>query len=254
MQKTGARHARQRDPGPVTLAMRVARKRDPGPLAFLLSAWPAVPPLALLPLILHKSPELGRHAGDILGLDATMCLAACITVTPLITVAKVKATRYRMIYGVWMFSIGAAGLLITLLLDHDTPRAVAGNSIQWTGSFLVLLLLPMTLTSNRRAQKVMGREWKRWQRGLLWTVYALVLLHLLALRSWDVLGGFTAVTVPMIYLRREKTRQSVAGWRKGGYSTGGWWTGLAVVGALWIAGAVILLTLTGVACAAAVHQ
>lgn len=251
--RTQARHRiLPKPPGPVTGALRVLRKPEPRLLMVLLRIWPAIPPLALIAPLLRHEP-LGGYAGTILGLDATLCLVGCVTVTPLLSVVRVKATRYRMIYGVWMFVIGALGLLITLLLD-PMVHAVAGNSVQWTGTALILLLLPMTLTSNQVAQRLLGPEWKRWQRTLLWVVYILVLAHLAALRSWDVLAGFGAATIPVIILRIPKVRRSVQRWRKERrYEGWGWWITLHVLAAVYLSGLVTLFTLTGIACASAVH-
>jgi DMSO/TMAO reductase YedYZ heme-binding membrane subunit len=257
MTATRARHAapkhQQRVPGPVTGALKVIRLSEPKPLAFLLRAWPAVPPLFLIFPFLHRG-DTGHYAGVILGLDATLCLVACIAVTPLITLARIKATRYRMIYGVWMFTIGALGLAVTVLLDHPLVMAVAGDSVQWTGTALILLLLPMTVTSNAACQRLLGPEWKRWQRSLLWAVYVLVLVHLAALRSYEALTGFSLATLPMILLRWPRVRQSVKAWRASRYEGGRWWAGLAVIFTAWLAGLVILVTLIGVACASAVNQ
>jgi DMSO/TMAO reductase YedYZ heme-binding membrane subunit len=255
MEQVRARHRkpeRQRTPGPVTAGLKVISKPEPRILGWIFRCWPAVPPLALILPFLHQDRP-AHFAGVILGLDATLCLVMCMSVTPLLTVAKVKAHRYRMIYGVWMFVLGAAGLALAVLLDPEMAESMAGDSVAWTGTTLVLLLLPMTLTSNRVAQRWLGPEWKRWQRGLLWAVYVLVLGHLAALQSYAVLLGFMMTTGPMIILRLPEVRKAIRTWRAGGYSTGGWWTGLALISASWLGGLVILLTLTGTACAQAIH-
>lgn len=252
MPKTQPRHAAQRAPGPVTAVIRIGRKPETRPVAFLLRAWPAIAPLFLVIPIAEGSPRLDDLASDILGLDATLCLAACVTITPLVNLLRAKAARLRWWYGVWMFTLGAAGLLLTLWLNRPMEGyAAAGTGIRWTGLLIVLGLLPMAATSNAVAQKLLGAEWKRWQRWLLWAVWGLVLIHLLALQAWTCGLGFAAATVPLIILRRNSGR--IKAWRQGGYSTQGWWTALAVLLCSWAAGFVILLAQLGQACAAAVH-
>ena len=249
MQRTQARHAvaRRRSPGPITAAYNIARKCEPKPVAWALRIWPLLPALCLVPAVLHHD-RVGHFAGQVLGLDATLCLVACITVTPLMHVMRARAAKLRIWYGLWMFALGAAGTAFALLLDrHHPAQAVAGNSAAWTGLVIVAALVPMTVTSNVLAQKLLGPEWKRWQRWLVWSVWLILVLHLAALHSWTTLVGFTAATVPLIVLRRK--RPSIKAWRSGGYSTGGWWLGLAVLVGVWLGGLTVLIVQLAVACA-----
>lgn len=247
--RTGrGRHAAGRAParsaGPVTAALRLARRRQPRPLALALRAWPAVLALPLARPALAGSSLLGDYASQVLGFDATLCLVATLAVTPLLTVAKVNAAKLRWWYGIWMFALGFAGVALALTVTPGTPgQRVAGSAVNWTGTCLVVLLFPAAAMSNRACQKLMGPEWKRWQRGLVWVVWGLVLGHVLLLRDWAAAAGFLAASVPLVALRNGRVRRSVKAWRSGGYSTGGWWTVLGVCASLFLAGAVVLLTL-----------
>lgn len=208
-----------------------------------LRLWPLLPALFLL---IHRERFADLY-GLILGLDATLCLIACITITPLMTVAKLPIARLRWWYGVWMFALGVALALGTIILDTSTVHAMAGNSVNWTGLVIVLILLPMTITANTVSQKALGPEWKRWQRYLMWIVWTLVGLHLAALMAWPTLTGYLAATLPLIILRR--ARASIKAWRAGQYSTGGWWAGLAILLSVYLAGLTILITELVQACA-----
>lgn len=240
-----------RAPGPVTAGMQVLRKREPRPVYLALRLWPAIPPLFLILPALHRSPHLDLWAGNVLGLDATLCLVACITITPLVTLMRARAAALRWHYGIWMFALGGAGLALTVLLGMgNAAHAAAGDSVRWTGTMTVVLLVPMAATSSAAAQKLLGPEWKRWQRILLWTVWWLVAVHLAGMQAWLVLAALAGATAPLVILRR--SRKSIRAWRSGGYSTGGWWFLLGVLTAFWTAGTVILFTELGLACAAAV--
>src|SRR5207302_10214690 len=81
------------------------------------------------------------------------------------------------------------------------PNRVAGHSFLVVGLLAILLLVPLVLTANRRAQRLLGGEWKRLHR-LTYAVWVLVLLHLLLL--FGVGGIFldaVAVSAPLALLR-----------------------------------------------------
>lgn len=248
MTRTAGRHARQR--GPITQGIAIVSKRETRPVAWLLRLWPLFPALFLIvPILRHGDVE--HFAGLILGLDATLCLIACITVTPLMTVMKARAAKLRWWYGIWMFTLGVALLLVVLWTGRaDVGEAAAGDSVNWTGLLLVVLLAPMAATANVAAQKVLGPEWKRWQRWLMWAVWAIVAIHLVALMVWVPLLAFLAATLPLIYLRRQA--KHIKAWRMRGYDSGGWWVMLAICVVSYLAGFGVLVAELAVACGQAV--
>jgi hypothetical protein len=204
-----------------------------------LRAWPALPVLLLLWPAFHG--KVMAYADTVLGYDAVLALVACLAVTPVITVAKAPIAKLRWWYGNWVFFLGAAGFALHLAYPPGSlAYRAAGGAVDWSGTLLLALLLPMTATSSALAQKVLGPEWKRWQRGLVWAVWACVGLHLAVMGAWLPLAAYGAATLPAVIVRRPYVRRSVREWRAGGYSTGDWWTVMAVLSVLAIAGLAIL--------------
>jgi hypothetical protein len=139
-----------RKPGPVTGAFNVITRADRArPARFMLRAWPAVPLLALLRALL-----LGRvawYADEVLGYDALLCLVATLAITPLVTTAGAKITTLRVWYGLWMFGIGVLAVAVHLGAAHGHLAAsVAGTAVAWTGLMIVVLMLPMAVSSGKR--------------------------------------------------------------------------------------------------------
>jgi DMSO/TMAO reductase YedYZ heme-binding membrane subunit len=224
----------------VTAAFKVISAPHSQLIHVLLRVWPIVPVLYLLRSIF--AGRLLNYADIVIGYDAVLCLVACLAITPFITVARLKIAKLRWWYGMWVFFLGAAGLAIHLAYPPGSIAARAGgNAVDWTGLLIVALLLPMAATSSVAAQKLLGQEWKRWQRSLIWLVWASVGIHLALMHSWVALGAYGAATMPAVLLRRPWVRKSVKQWRAGGYSTGGWWLALGIVGSVALVGVMVLI-------------
>lgn len=256
--RTGrGRHAASRAPsrsaGPVTAALKLAGSEHPRPLAVALRAWPVSYAMVLARPALAGSPRLGDYAGQVLGLDATLCLVATLAITPVLTAVRLpQLAKLRWYYGVSMFALGFLGLALALTVAPGTlGERAAGTAVNWTGTVLVLLLLPMTATSNAAAQKLMGPEWKRWQRGLVWVVWAFTLGHVLLLHDQATATGLVMASLPLMALRAPRVRRRVKDWRQGGYADGRVWFYMCVLAVVFAAGLVILLTLEGEAVARA---
>jgi hypothetical protein len=229
-----------RPPGPVTGALRVISAEPRHLLARVaLRTWPVLPVLALVRAAWHG--QVLAYADTVLGYDAVLALAACLAVTPVITVARLPVAKLRWWYGNWVFGCGALGLALHLTAPPPgmADRA-AGTAVDWTGTLLVVLLLPMAATSSTVAQRLLGPEWKRWQRWGVWAVWACVAVHLAALHAWLDAGAYLALTLPAAAVRRPRLRKGIKEWRAAGYSTGGWWAVLAALGMLALAGLAVL--------------
>lgn len=239
MTRRGRHAVTGRRDGPVTIAFRIAAAPHRRPFWIAARVWPVIPALFLLPSIVNGS--LTRFADPVIGFDATLCLVACLAVTPFITVARMKIARLRWWYGLWVFVLGAAGLAIHLAYPPGSvAQRAAGTAVNWTGLLIVILLFPMAATSSAAAQKLMGPEWKRWQRGLVWFVWAVIGIHLALMHTWLVTGAYLASTAPAVLLRRPRVRNGIKAWRRDRYSTGGWWVVLGALGALALAGLLVL--------------
>lgn len=228
--------------GPVTTAFKILRRPYSPAAMTALRYWPVLPVVFLLRPALAHAPQFGAYAGQVLGGDALLCLVACLTITPLMSVARVNVARLRGWYGVWVFTIGVTGLLYALVTTTG-PLAgrIAGSAAIWTGLAIVMIALPLTVTSNRQSQQWLGREWKRWQRVLSWAVWAMVFTHLLALHAWQYAAAMAAVTVPLVLLRLPSFRQRVKAWRADGYSDGRMWAAMDTAALLYAAGLTVLI-------------
>lgn len=183
------------------------------------------------------------YADPVIGFDATLCLVACLLITPVVTVAKAPVVKLRWWYGMWVFWLGAAGLAIHLAYPPGSMGfRAAGNDVDWSGTLIVALLLPLAATSSAAAQRLLGPEWKRWQRNIIWVVWSLVGAHLILMYAWLAAGAFLGATLPGAFLRRSPIRRAIKAWRTEGYSTGFWWGVMGILGPVCAAGIVILVT------------
>lgn len=239
------RHRVRQQQGPVTTVVKaVTFKPRSRVSALTLRAWPAIPALCLLWPAFHG--RVMSYADTVLGFDAVLALVACLAVTPVITVAKMPIAKLRWWYGNWVFVLGAAGLAVHLAYPPGSIGfRAAGSSVDWSGTLIIALLLPMTATSSVVAQKMLGPEWKRWQRWLVWIVWACVGFHLYLMRAWMPLAAFAAATLPAVLVRQPYVRREIKKWRAGRYSTGGWWAVLAVLVLLAAAGISVLVAEEG---------
>jgi hypothetical protein len=228
--------------GPVTVVTKIMSGSPEGNVsAFLLRAWPLAFVLPLVYVALHG--KLMDYADPVIGFDAVLCMVACLAVTPVITLAKMPIAKLRWWYGNWVFFLGAAGLELHIVYPPvNAACGMAGNSVNWTGTLIIALLLPMTATSSTAAQRLLGPEWKRWQRWLVWAVWGAIGVHLAVMHVWLILGAYLIATAPAIILRRPAVRKGIKDWRAGGYSTAWWWVAMAVLGSVALTGVIILLT------------
>ncbi len=236
-------------PGPITVVTRAVQRKHPAWLALVLRAWPLLP-AACLPFA--PEPGFAELAGRVLGYDATLCLVACLTVTPLVSVAPTGMAPLRRWYGIWVFTLGLAGLIISMTNSEGNPLdRIAGNSVNWSGTLIVAMLGPLTAISTVTAQKLLGPEWKRWMRWLTWAAWWVIALHLLALRSWMTIIPLLMATIPLALVRRPWLRRRVREWRRDGYSSGAMWLGLDACAVLLVSGTAWLIGLEVLACAGA---
>lgn len=176
-----------------------------------------------------------------LGFGALLALVACLAVTPLMTLARARIASLRFWWGMWVFVLGVAGLAVHVVYGPGgLGRRVAGSAVDWTGLLIVVALIPLAATSGTAAKRLLGAEWKRWQRALVWAVWLLAAAHLAVMGDGISLAGLWAATLPAVVLRLRPVRVSVRAWRAGGYEDGAWWAVLGFLGSLTVAGVAVL--------------
>jgi len=186
---------------------RIKRKA----VALILLGAPATVPLFfMLPaLVTLNSNTFATSVDDTLGTGAEICLFLCLLVTPL---AMVTGQHWfiplRRWYGIMMAccAIGdAAAASITDDFAGGVFGRLAGHVFELMGFMMVMLVIPVLLTSNAWAQRKLGRYWKRLQQVtyVIWGLLAahLVLLEGLGVQSGENGSGFAGDGDPVFHQR-----------------------------------------------------
>ena len=142
-----------------------------------------------------------------LGTSTFLIFIMMLAVTPLYTTT---GWRWHIIlrrdYGIAMFLTAATDITLAAATTGDTfPGSpltrVGGHTFLVAGTLATLLLVPLVLTANKRAQRWLGRHWKSVQR-LTYVVWATVLVHLFLLFGLTTVFLYAlAVSAPLAFLR-----------------------------------------------------
>lgn len=235
-------------PQPVLRLSRLRWAARPAGLAVRVAT--LVPLLVMARPLAAHAPGLQVYGGDVLGLSATLCLLACLAVTPVSRLVRFRTAAYwRRWLGLAMFWTGAAGLVIA---GTGGPRGqwmmrLSGHAQEWTGTVVVVALVPLALTSNQWSQRVLGAYWKTWQRRLSWAVWLVVAAHLLMLGAWRVEAAFFLASGPLLAARVPAVRKDAGKWRASGYADSARWVLAGVAAGVFACGAGYLLYLEVVA-------
>ncbi len=167
-------------------------------------------------LILGRPDAVAHVSGstaDVLGTSSFLLFVMMLLVTPMHTMT---GWRWHLIlrrdYGIAMFFTAATDLTLAGLTTDDTfpggPLArMAGHTFLVFGTLSVFLLIPLTLTANRRAMRWLGGHWKAVQR-LTYVLWGTILIHLAFLFG---LSSFfldaLAVSGPLVLLRVPPVRR-----------------------------------------------
>ncbi|HWO46235.1 MAG TPA: hypothetical protein VNO87_11765, partial [Methylomirabilota bacterium] len=109
-------------------------------------------------------------------------------------------------YGIAMFATAATDITLAATTTGDTfpgtlLTRVGGHTFLFAGTLSTLLLVPLVVTANRRAQNWLGQHWKSVQR-LTYVVWATILLHLFLLFGLTTIFLYAiAVSAPLTFLR-----------------------------------------------------
>jgi methionine sulfoxide reductase heme-binding subunit len=227
--------------GPAGLAVRVAT---------------LVPLVVMVRPLAARAPDLQVYGGQVLGLGATLCLVACLSITPVARLVKFRtAAPWRRWMGLAMFWIGTAGVVIAAT---GGPRGMWGMRLSgtvqaWTGTTVVVALVPLALTSNKWSQKMLGAYWKVWQRRLTWTVWAVVAVHVLTLAAWHAEAAFFMASGPLLVARVPAVRRDVGKWKTSGYADSARWVLAGMTSGVFGFGVAVLLYLEVTVSVAAVR-
>ena len=208
----------------------VAGARSTHRLLRLIGVW-AFRGLLLVPFVL-MAPEIisliqGRpgavanvsaSTADVLGTSSFLLFVMMLAVTPIHTMT---GWRWHVIlrrdYGVAMFFTAGTDLTLAALTTGDTFSGgpigrIAGHTFLVFGTLSVFLLIPLTLTANRRAMHWLGGHWKAVQR-LTYVLWVTILIHLgflFGLSSFFL--DALAVSIPLALMRVPAMRRW---WRSG---------------------------------------
>ena len=176
--------------------------------------------LLLIPFVL-MGPEVvsaiaGRPDGianvsasvaDVLGTSTFLIFIMMLAVTPVHTIT---GWRWHVIlrrdYGIAMFATAATDLTLAATTTGDTfpgtvLTRVGGHTFLVAGTLSTLLLVPLVVTANRRAQLWLGRHWKSVQR-LTYVVWGTILIHLFLLFGLGTVFLYAvAVSLPLALMR-----------------------------------------------------
>jgi len=157
--------------------------------------------------------NVSQSTADIFGTSSLLLMMLMLAVTPVQTMTGwTWHLVLRRDYGVAMFVTATLDLILAALTTGDTfPGGVfgriGGRTFLVVGTLAVLLLIPLALTSTKRAHRWLGSYWKRLHR-LVYVIWVLVLLHLLLLFGF---GGIfvqaLVVSAPLVVLRLPPMRK-----------------------------------------------
>lgn len=194
------------------------------PWIFTLRGW----------MSLNEKQSLTLTEADVLGTGGEYAFLLCVSVTPFITVTGWRwVAPLRRWYGVIFFCIGLSDS-ITASITGDFAGGpigrIAGHDFLLAGLFVILLALPVVVTSNKRMQRALGRYWKRVQ-GITYVIWAMIIIHLGMLDGFHTFDGpqgdgdpvfhqrlyqILAISLPLVILRLPPVRRWVTAQREAG--------------------------------------
>jgi sulfoxide reductase heme-binding subunit YedZ len=157
--------------------------------------------------------NVSASTADVLGTSSFLLFVMMLAVTP---VRTMTGWRWHLVlrrdYGVAMFFTAGTDLALAALTTGDAFSGgpvgrIAGHTFLVFGTLSVFLLIPLTLTANRRAMRWLGGHWKSVQRltYLLWVTILIHLAFLFGLSSFFL--DALAVSVPLACMRVPAVRR-----------------------------------------------
>jgi sulfoxide reductase heme-binding subunit YedZ len=154
---------------------------------------------ALIPVFLVSravidlnSATLNAVEPDILGTGAMALLILTLTVTPMVTLTKQRwFIPLRKWYGIMVAVCGITDAILASITSSFFGGPIGrltGHTFLLVGFTIVLLLAPLMLISNNRAQRWLGKYWKTLQK-LTYVIWGLLFLHLALLEGFGSQNG-----------------------------------------------------------------
>jgi DMSO/TMAO reductase YedYZ heme-binding membrane subunit len=169
---------------------RIKRKT----IALVVLGAPALVPLFfMLPaLVTLDSNTFSVSVDDTLGTGAEIALFLCLLVTPLTTITGQRwFVPLRRWYGIVMACTGIGDAVAASITDDFAGGVfgrLAGHAFELMGFMMVMLVIPLLITSNPYSQRKLGKYWKRFQ-GLTYAIWALLAAHLILLEGFGFQRG-----------------------------------------------------------------
>jgi DMSO/TMAO reductase YedYZ heme-binding membrane subunit len=190
--------------------------------------------LASRPIIQLNTDTLNQVEPDIGGTGAMMLLLATLSITPLVTLTRSHwFVPLRRWFGIMTAVTATTDAIVGGLTSSFAGGFIGrltGHTFLLAGLCMVMIMAPLALTSNNRAQRALGKYWKRLQR-LTYVVWALLFIHLSLLEGFGFQNGtngpgsgldgdpvlhqrlyqLTACSIPLLLLRMPPVKRWVAG-------------------------------------------
>lgn len=210
-----------------TLIPGVKRQR----IALVLCALPAIVPWIFTLrgwLSLNEKLSLTNTEADSLGTGGEYCFLLCVSITPFITLTGQRwFAPLRRWYGVMFALIGLSDSItasITGAFSGGPIGRVAGHDFLLAGLIVIVLALPVVVTSNTRLQKGLGKYWKKVQK-VTYVIWAMIIVHLALLDGFHPFDGpqgdgdpvfhqrlyqILAISIPLVILRLPPVKRWIA--------------------------------------------
>ena len=195
----------------------------------------ALTPLFLVsrPIIQLDTNTLNQVEPDIGGTGSMLLLLATLTITPLVTLTRSHwFVPLRRWFGIMVALTATTDAIVGGLTSSFAGGFIGhltGHSFLLAGLCMVMIMAPLALTSNNRAQRALGKYWKPLQR-LTYAVWALLFIHLALLEGLGFQNGtngpsanvdgdpilhqrlyqLTACSIPLLLLRMPPVRRWIA--------------------------------------------
>jgi methionine sulfoxide reductase heme-binding subunit len=176
----------------------------------LLGAPAAVPLFFMLPaLFTLNSNTFSVSVDDTLGTGAEIGLFLCLLITPLVTITGQRwFVPLRRWYGIMMAACAIGDATAASITDDFAGGVfgrLAGHVFELMGFIMVMLVIPLLITSNPWSQRKLGRYWKMLHR-LTYVIWGLLFAHLILLEgtgfeSGDNGSGFAGDGDPIFHQR-----------------------------------------------------